>query len=138
MGKPQSPIRAWGLLKFFACPDPAGQVLSSMAKSKLHNIDDKQPYEPLVDLIGFQTKPGNRIKDYLKSHGMLKLSLIDLMDLFLPPASNAYITEDNFWLAINLELLHEFTRRTTIPAFCKLGFRFFTTRFTNPIIIISD
>jgi hypothetical protein len=71
-----------------------------MAKSKSYNIDDKRPYEPLVDLIGFQTKPGNRIKDYLKSHGILELSLRDLMDLFLPPASNAYITEDAFWLSI--------------------------------------
>ena len=72
-----------------------------MATGKSYDIDIKQPYEPLVDLIGFQTKPGNRIKDYLKSHGMLELSLRDLMNLFLPPASlNTYISEDNFWRSI--------------------------------------
>jgi hypothetical protein len=71
-----------------------------MAKSKSHNIEEKWPYEPLVDLIGFQTKPGNRIKDYLKSHGILELSLRDLMDLFLPPASDTYISEDDFWRSI--------------------------------------
>ncbi len=71
-----------------------------MAKRKSHDIDDKQPHEPLVDLIGFQTKSGNRMKDYLKSHGMLDLSFRDRMDLFLPPASTAYISEDDFWLRI--------------------------------------
>ncbi len=71
-----------------------------MAKSKSYDIDIKQPHEPLVDLIGFQTKPGNRIKTYLESHGMLELSLRDFMDLFLPPASNDFISEDDFWRSI--------------------------------------
>jgi hypothetical protein len=71
-----------------------------MAKRKLYDIEEKWPYEPLVDLIGFQTKPGNRIKDYLVTHGFLELSLRDLMDFFLPPASSVFISEDDFWRSI--------------------------------------
>lgn len=44
----------------------------------------------------FFTKPWQKAKDYLKSHGMLELNLRDLMDLFLPPASDTYKSEDDF------------------------------------------
>jgi hypothetical protein len=71
-----------------------------MAKDKVYDIDVKLPHETLVDLIGFQTKPGNRIKTYLETYDLLELSLRDLMDLFLPPASDVYISEDDFWLSI--------------------------------------
>ncbi len=71
-----------------------------MAKDKVYDIDVKLHHETLVDLIGFQTKAGNRIKDYLVTHGMLELTIRDLMDLFLPPASDVYISEDGFWLSI--------------------------------------
>ena len=50
-------------------------------------IHIKWPSEELVDLIGFRTKAGNRIKDYLKDHRIVELNLRELIDLFLPPAS---------------------------------------------------
>lgn len=76
----------------------------SFVKAELETcgIDVKWPSEELVDLIGFRTKAGNRIKDYLMDQGMAKMSLRELMDLFLPPASNAHKSEHEFWVSIPL------------------------------------
>ncbi|CAB1067368.1 hypothetical protein D1AOALGA4SA_27 [Olavius algarvensis Delta 1 endosymbiont] len=45
-----------------------------------NDIDIKWPSENLVESIGFRTKAGNRIKDYLNDHGILKLSLRELIE----------------------------------------------------------
>jgi len=55
-----------------------------------NNIDVKWPSEKLVDSIGFRARSGNRIKDYLRDHGIEGLSLRELMGLFLPPASETW------------------------------------------------
>ncbi len=65
-----------------------------------NDIDVKWPSGKLVESIGFQTKAGNRIKDYLNDHGIVKLSLRELIDLFLPPASNIFKSEYEFWVDI--------------------------------------
>ena len=70
------------------------------SKPDTNDIDAKWPSEKLVDSIGFRTKAGNRIKDYLNNHGIDKLSLRELLDLFLPPASNIFKSEYEFWVDI--------------------------------------
>jgi hypothetical protein len=65
-----------------------------------NDINVKWPSENLVELIGFRTKAGNRIKDYLNDHGIVKLSLREFIDLFLPPASNIFKSKYEFWVAI--------------------------------------
>ena len=70
-----------------------------------NDIDAKWPSENLVDSIGFRTKAGNRIKDYLNDHGMVKLSLRELIDLFLPPASNIHKSEYELW--VNIPILKQ-------------------------------
>ncbi|CAB1074840.1 hypothetical protein D1AOALGA4SA_2660 [Olavius algarvensis Delta 1 endosymbiont] len=65
-----------------------------------NDLDIKWPSEKLVDSIGFRTKAGNRIKDYLNDHSILELSLRELIDLFLPPASNSFKSEYEFWVDI--------------------------------------
>lgn len=62
-----------------------------------NNIDVKLPSEKLVDSIGFQSRAGNRIKDYLKDHGIEELSFRDFMGMFLPKASNRHKSESEFW-----------------------------------------
>ncbi len=62
-----------------------------------NNIDVKWPSEKLIHSIGFRVKAGNRIKDYLRDHGIEELSLRELMGLFLPPASNRHKSEREFW-----------------------------------------
>ena len=62
-----------------------------------NNIDVKWPSEKLVDSIGFQSRAGNRIKDYLKDHGIEELSFREFMGLFLPTASNHHKSESEFW-----------------------------------------
>ena len=37
-----------------------------------NDIDVKWPSGKLVESIGFRTKAGNRIKDYLNDHGIVK------------------------------------------------------------------
>ena len=78
-----------------------------IAKSihEINNIDVKWPSEKLVDSIGFRTKAGNRIKDYLSDHGIVKLSLRELIDLFLPPTSNIHKSEYEFW--VNIPILKQ-------------------------------
>lgn len=70
-----------------------------------NDIDVRWPSEKLVDSTGFPTKAGNRIKDYLKDHGIVKLSLRELIDLFLPPASNIHKSEYAFW--VNIPILKQ-------------------------------
>ena len=65
-----------------------------------NDIDVKWPSEKLAESIGFRTKAGNRIKDYLNDRGIVKLSLRELLDLFLPPASNIFKSEYEFWVSI--------------------------------------
>ena len=65
-----------------------------------NDIDVKWPAEMVVDYIGFQTKAGNRIKDYLNQQGYLKISLRELMSLLLPPASCTYRSDEDFWRSI--------------------------------------
>ena len=65
-----------------------------------NNIDVKWPSEKLVDSIGFPTRAGNRIKDYLNDHEIESLNFRELMDLFLPPASKHHKTESEFWSSI--------------------------------------
>jgi hypothetical protein len=65
-----------------------------------NDLDVKWPSETLVESIGFQTKPGNRIKDYLNDLGIVKLSLRELIDLFLPPASKIHKSKYEFWANI--------------------------------------
>ena len=48
-----------------------------------NNIDVKWPSEKMVDSIGFRTRAGNRIKDYLNDHEIESLNFRELMDLFL-------------------------------------------------------
>jgi hypothetical protein len=62
-----------------------------------NNIDEKWPSEKLVDSIGFRSRVGNRIKEYLSDHGMEELSFRELMELFLPSVSNRYKSECEFW-----------------------------------------
>jgi len=62
-----------------------------------NNIDVKWPSEKLIHSIGFRVKAGNRIKDYLRDHGIEELTLRELMGLFLPPASNRHKSEREFW-----------------------------------------
>ena len=80
-------------------------MLLDKAKHETYDIDIKWPSEELVDLIGFRTKAGNRIKDYLKDHGIVKLSLRKLIDLFLTPASNTHKSEYEFW--VNIPILKQ-------------------------------
>ena len=70
-----------------------------------NDIDVKWPSENLVESIGFRTKAGNRIKDYLNDRGVVKLSLRKFIDLFLPPASNIYKSEYEFW--VNIPILKQ-------------------------------
>ena len=70
-----------------------------------YDIDVKCSSEQLIDLIGFQTKAGNRIKDYLNDHGIMALSLRELIDLFLPPASNTHKSEYEF--RVNIPILKQ-------------------------------
>ena len=70
-----------------------------------YDIDVKCSSEQLIDLIGFRTKAGNRIKDYLNDHGIMALSLRELIDLFLPPASNTHKSEYEFW--VNIPILKQ-------------------------------
>ena len=65
-----------------------------------NDIDVKWPSENLVESIGFRTKAGNRIKDYLNDHGIVKLSLRALISLFLPPASNIFKSKYEYWVDI--------------------------------------
>ncbi len=80
-------------------------MASAKSIRETNDIDVKWPSEKLVDSIGFQTKAGNRIKDYLNDHGIVKLSLKELIDLFLPPASNIHISEYEFW--VNIPILKQ-------------------------------
>ena len=75
-------------------------MLLDKAEHKTYDIDVKWPSEELVDLIGFRTKAGNRIKDYLKDHRIVELSLKELIDLFLPSSSNTHKSEYEFWVSI--------------------------------------
>jgi len=77
--------------------------IRDMLTKKIHqtnDIDVKWPSEELVDSIGFQTKAGNRIKDFLKEHGIEEITLRGFIDLFLPPLSKEYKTKDEFWISI--------------------------------------
>lgn len=67
---------------------------------KTNNIDVKWPSEELVDSIGFQTKPRNRIKEFLTDHGIEEITIRHFLDLFLPPASKEYKTEHELWMSI--------------------------------------
>ena len=80
-------------------------MASTKSIRETNDIDVRWPSEKLVDSIGFQTKAGNRIKDYLNDHGIVKLSLKELIDLFLPPASNIHISEYEFW--VNIPILKQ-------------------------------
>ncbi len=73
-----------------------------IAKSirETNDIDVKWPSGKLVDSIAFRTKSGNRIKDYLNDHGIMELSLRELIDLFLPPELNIHKSEYEFWVSI--------------------------------------
>jgi hypothetical protein len=75
-------------------------MMSAKTKHEINDIDIKEPSEELVDSIGFRAKAGNRIKDYVKNHGIVALSLRELMDLFLPPASSTYKSRYEFWMNI--------------------------------------
>ncbi len=81
---------------------------STKSIHEISNIDKKWPSEQLVDSIGFQTKAGNRTKDYLRSHGIEELSIRELMGLFLPPASNHFKSEDEFWESIPIRKQPQF------------------------------
>jgi hypothetical protein len=70
-----------------------------------NDIDVKWPSEKLVESIGFRTKAGNRIKDYLNDRGIVKLSLRELLDLFLPSPSNIFKSEYEFW--VNIPILKQ-------------------------------
>jgi len=72
-------------------------MLSIKLIRETNNIDVKWPSEKLVDLIGFRERAGNRIKDYLRNHGIEGLSLRELMELFLTPASNRPKSESESW-----------------------------------------
>lgn len=85
-------------------------MLLGKAKDNTYDIDEKWPYIKLVDLIGFRTKAGNRIKDYLKDHGIVELSIRELIDLFLPPASDNYKSEYEFWVSIPIRKQPQFGR----------------------------
>ena len=75
-------------------------MASAKSIREVNDIDVKWPAEMLVDSIGFQTKAGNRIKDYLNQQGAVKTSLRDLMGLLLPPASCTYKRDEDFWRSI--------------------------------------
>jgi len=80
-------------------------MTSAKSIRETNDIDERWPSENLVDSIGFRTKAGNRIKDYLNDHGIVKLSLRELIDLFLPPASNNHKSEYEFW--VNIPILKQ-------------------------------
>jgi len=80
-------------------------MTSAKSIRETNDIDERWPSENLVDSIGFRTKAGNRIKDYLNDHGIVKLSLRELIDLFLPPASIIHKSEYEFW--VNIPILKQ-------------------------------
>ncbi len=65
-----------------------------------NNIDVKWPSEELLDSIGFQTKAGNRIKEFLIDRGIDEITLRQFIDLFLPPETKEYKTDYEFWGSI--------------------------------------
>jgi len=75
-------------------------MTSAESIHEINDIDVKWPSEELVDSIGFRTKSGNRIKDYLNDHGIRELSLRELIDLFLPPELNIHKSQYEFWVSI--------------------------------------
>jgi len=64
------------------------------------DIDIKYPYKKTLVWIGFQTRVGNRVEEYLADHKIEELTFRKLMDLFLPPVSDDYITREKFYLSI--------------------------------------
>ncbi len=71
-------------------------MASMKSINETNNIDVKWPSEELVDSIGFRARAGNRIKAYLRDHGIEELSFRELMGLFLPPASSRHKKESEF------------------------------------------
>jgi hypothetical protein len=65
-----------------------------------NDIDVKWRSENLIESIAFRAKAGNRIKDYLNDHGIVKISIREMMDLFLPPASEIFKSEYEFWVDV--------------------------------------
>lgn len=82
--------------------------MSAKSIREVNDIDTKWPHEELVDSIGFRLKAGNRIKDYLNDHGIVELSLRELMDLFLPPALNTHKSDYEFWVNIPIRKQPQF------------------------------
>jgi hypothetical protein len=80
-------------------------MLLDQAENGTCDIDVKKPSNELVDLVDFRTKAGNRIKDYLKDHRIVELSLRELIDLFLPPASTTHKSKHEFW--VNIPILKQ-------------------------------
>ncbi len=64
------------------------------------NIDTKYSYKKILELIVFQTRVKNRVTEYFEDHRIKELSFRNFMDLFLPPASDAYRTREKFYLSI--------------------------------------
>ena len=72
-------------------------MLSGKPIVETNDIDMRWPSTKLVDTIGFRTKAGNRIIDYLNRKGIREISLSAFMDLFLPTASNTFKSNSEFW-----------------------------------------
>jgi len=64
------------------------------------DIDMKYPYKKILAWIGFKTKVRNRVEEYFEDRGIEELNFRKFMGLFLPPASDDYITRGKFYLSI--------------------------------------
>ena len=62
-----------------------------------NDFDAQWPPYLLLDAIGFRTRVRGRVEDYLRERRIEALNLRELMDLFLPPASEPIADISDFW-----------------------------------------
>jgi len=62
-----------------------------------NDLDARWPSQLLLDAVGFHTRVRGRVEDYLRERRIEALNLKNLMDLFLPPASELISDISDFW-----------------------------------------
>jgi len=80
-----------------------------MDEPKKANLDDPWPAKLLLDKICFRVRVRNRVEDYLKEHNIDYLSWRELMDLFLPAATDPPFDDVSlFWMRIPMLKQYQF------------------------------
>jgi len=71
-------------------------MITALVQSR-NDIDLPWPAGALLDAIGFNTRVRGRVEAYLKAQGIERLSLRELMDLFLPSADAPVTDLRDLW-----------------------------------------